>query len=108
MNDMKVISNNCQFNDFIKNHDYLLILFYAQWLSQNIELNLFLNKLKERYTKFVFARVDIELNKDTALLCSVEIIPTFKIYLKGMQVEEIIGFKCDLIQNSLINQSKNF
>jgi len=77
----------------------VIVKFGAGWCEPCVKIHPHLERLCKTYSKHcVFLQVDVDEHKNTQLTAGIRHIPTFRVYLKGEQREEIASSSPDEIE----------
>ncbi|KAJ8040567.1 Thioredoxin [Holothuria leucospilota] len=87
----------------------VLVDFYACWCGPCKQIANPLKKLSDdpKYASVIFAKVDVDVNGETAEACEINCMPTFQFFHQAKKVEEFSGAnKAKLIEllNSLVEK----
>ncbi|XP_046576714.1 thioredoxin-like [Haliotis rubra] len=90
---MKVVKTKAEFDSVLTGSPGQLVVvdFFATWCPPCTGIAPFFEALSVKYPLVVFIKVDVDENEETAAVCEVEAMPTFKFYKDGKQVDELVG-----------------
>lgn len=81
-----------EFDDFVEDHDLVLVDFWAEWCGPCKMLEPTIEELAEEYQgKVVFAKLNTDENPRTAQRFGVMSIPTMMVFQGGQRVDQLVG-----------------
>ena len=85
--------NSGSFKELLKNESRpILVDFWAEWCAPCRMLAPIIDRLAERYSdKIVFAKVNVDECPDIAMQYGIMAIPTLILFVKGVEVDRIVG-----------------
>ena len=89
------VTNINEFQSLLNTNKLIIIDFYATWCGPCQSSAPFYLKLseEEQYKDLViFRKCNVDLAKDVAKECQIKVMPTFKIFYNGKEIETITGY----------------
>jgi len=85
--------NSESFKELLKNESRpILVDFWAEWCAPCRMLAPIIDRLAERYSdKIVFAKVNVDECPDIAMQYGIMAIPTLILFIRGVEVDRIVG-----------------
>ena len=81
-----------QFNQIIKEHDMVVVDFFAQWCGPCQMMHPIVEELANKYRHIKFVKLDIDESINVAIDQKVQVVPTFVAYKNGTEINRIIGY----------------
>ena len=87
-------------------YDQVIVDFYATWCPPCRSCAVPFGQMSEEYSAkgWIFAKVDVTEAKDVAFRADVSQMPTFKVYVKGTEIQKFVGFQPGNIKELLDGQ----
>ncbi|XP_022321440.1 thioredoxin 1 [Crassostrea virginica] len=104
---VKQVDTKDDFDGIIKGNKLVLVDFFATWCGPCRMIAPALESWEPQYPNFVFIKVDVDENGDTAEACGISAMPTFNFYKDGEKVDEVVGADQDQIKQLLDKYSSN-
>ncbi len=91
---IEIITSLEAFNEFIKNHDNVVVFYWAPWNGVSYIMSPIIDELAEYYDgKVYFAKINIDKNPEIELEHRISTLPVTRLYWKGRMVQEILGLQ---------------
>ena len=94
------------FEQTIKDHDLVLIDFWATWCGPCKAFGPIFEKASQANTDIVFGKVDIDQNQDLAAAADIQAVPTLMITKQGQIIFKQAGALRSSDLNDLIDQAR--
>jgi len=83
--------NSDNFQQFVKNHDVVLVDFWAPWCSPCLLITPIIEELEKEMEGVTFAKLNVDENQEIARMFGIMSIPTLMIFKKGEMVDMVVG-----------------
>jgi len=104
--DYPVILTTSNFNEAVEKYSVLVVDCWAEWCSPCLMVHPIIENLAKKYKgEIVFAKLDIDQNKEIAERFGIMSIPTLLVFINGQNVDSIIGA---MPQNVLEEKIRNY
>ena len=84
-------ANQKEAEDHIKDHDTVVVDFWAEWCPPCRKMGPIFEKMAEKYDGALFIKVNTDENPDMANKFNISSIPTFIIFKSGKEFARVIG-----------------
>jgi len=75
--------NSDKFQQFVENHDVVLVDFWAPWCAPCLLLTPIIEELEKEMEGVVFAKLNVDDNQEIAIEFGIMSIPTLMIFKRG-------------------------
>ncbi|MCD6147714.1 MAG: thioredoxin [Thermoplasmata archaeon] len=83
--------NSDNFQQFVKNHDVVLVDFWAPWCAPCLLLTPIIEELEKEMEGVVFAKLNVDDNQEIAREFGIMSIPTLMIFKRGEMADMVVG-----------------
>lgn len=88
---MLVLETKADFDKSIASEKLTVVDFYAQWCGPCKMIAPKIEQMAKENPDVQFAKVDVDVNEETAESCGITAMPTFILYKNGQKVAEMTG-----------------
>ena len=88
---MVIELNSDNFQQFVKNHDVVLVDFWAPWCSPCLLITPIIEELEKEMEGVAFAKLNVDENQEIARMFGIMSIPTLMIFKRGEMVDMVVG-----------------
>lgn len=88
---MVIELNSDNFQQFVKNHDVVLVDFWAPWCSPCLLITPIIEELEKEMEGVTFAKLNVDENQEIARMFGIMSIPTLMIFKRGEMVDMVVG-----------------
>jgi thioredoxin 1 len=99
--------NSSDFYSLLEDHDSVFIGFWAAWCTPCKQFTFAYDQVSQQYPNIVFAKINIEEQKELADLFEIRSIPHLMIFKKGIAIYSDAGNISDNRLRELANQTLN-
>jgi thioredoxin 1 len=93
------------FDDFLKNHDFVVVDFWAEWCAPCRAIAPVVKELAKQYAgRVVFGKLNVDENPRTASAFGIMGIPTLLFFKHGRVIDMVVGAVPKRVLESRINQ----
>jgi thioredoxin 1 len=100
------LSNDNFESEVIDSNQLVLVDFKAEWCGPCKAMSPLLDQLQTKYPDVKIAKLDVDSDRDVAVMYGVKSLPTFILFKNGNIVEKIIGSTTTMVLSSKIDQHK--
>jgi len=83
--------NSDKFQQFVENHDVVLVDFWAPWCAPCLLLTPIIEELEKEMEGVVFAKLNVDENQEIAREFGIMSIPTLMIFKRGEMADMVVG-----------------
>ncbi|RLF49588.1 MAG: thioredoxin [Thermoplasmata archaeon] len=83
--------NSDNFQQFVENHDVVLVDFWAPWCAPCLLLTPIIEELEKEMEGVVFAKLNVDDNQEIAREFGIMSIPTLMIFKRGEMADMVVG-----------------
>jgi len=83
--------NSDKFQQFVENHDVVLVDFWAPWCAPCLLLTPIIEELEKEMEGVVFAKLNVDDNQEIAREFGIMSIPTLMIFKRGEMADMVVG-----------------
>lgn len=93
-----------EFNTKVSSKKFALVDFYAEWCGPCKKLGIELHELEAKLNNFEkqnfnLIKVNVDSAQDLSELYQVSSLPTLKLFIDGIEVQELVGYRPSHIKN---------
>lgn len=103
---MKIIESKEEYSELLNNNELVFVDFYADWCGPCKMVGPVVEKLADKNTDVVFAKVNVDHLPEVAGMYRIMSIPTLIVLKKGTPVTKQIGFASEADLQNLIDKAK--
>lgn len=90
------------FDQIIQENEMVFVDFYADWCGPCKQASPVIDRLANKYTQMLFAKVDTEANQEITQKYRIMSIPTVLIFKNGQEVGRKIGFPGEIVYTNML------
>ena len=98
MGDITIISNKVFFNNFVKNHKYVVLDCYADWCGPCKRIAPLFKHLTSEHQTVRGAKFNVDSNDELVEFLKVQAMPTFIMFKDGIEVSRFEGANEDKLR----------
>jgi thioredoxin 1 len=86
-----VVVSDSNFDDFVKNHDRVVVDCWAAWCGPCRMISPVIEQLSEERNDISFAKLDVDQNRNVPMRYGIMSIPTLLYFKNGKLVDKTLG-----------------